>query len=112
MARKIKNPVEEEFSGSSLEELQKMKDNLEDYIQQAKDSKKSEALEEIKEIVRLHNLPYDEVCAAIRIVAKRGKAPPLYRNPDKPKQTWSGKGDAPDWYATHDNPESLRIPGT
>ena len=54
-------------------------------------------------------LSFEDVTRAIRTSAKRGKAPALYRNPDNPRQTWSGKGEAPDWYTKAPNKEALRI---
>lgn len=66
---------------------------------------------QIRNLTIEHDLNYEEVCAVVRTSTKRGKAPALYRNPDKPRQTWSGKGEAPDWFKNHPDPESLRIPG-
>lgn len=92
-----------------IEELQKAQKRLAKFVEQRLENKKLEALDEIKRLVKLHELSLDEVTKAIRTSAKRGKAPPVFRNPDKPRQTWSGVGNPPDWYASHPNPEQLRI---
>ncbi len=47
---------------------------------------------------------------------KLGKVPPKYRNPDNPKETWTGRGKQPRWLAAYtskgrDLGEFL-IPGT
>ena len=101
-----------DFSDASLEELKEMQKRLSKFMEKRLESKKQEALDEIKRLVNEHELSYDEVVAVIRTQTKRGKAPALYRNPDKPRQTWSGKGEPPDWYKNHPDPEKLRIPGS
>lgn len=100
-----------DFKDASLEDLQAMQDKLSGYVQRRLERKKRDALNEIREIVREHDLSFEEVTQAVRTVSKRGKAPAIYRNPDKPRQTWSGKGEPPDWFKKHPDPEKLRIPG-
>ena len=36
---------------------------------------------------------------AARPARKLGKVPPKYRNPDNPKETWTGRGKQPRWLA-------------
>jgi DNA-binding protein H-NS len=96
---------------ASLEELQAMQGKLSTLIERRLEASKMEALDKIKRLAKEYDLTYDEVVAAIRTATKRGKAPPIYRNPDNPRQTWSGKGEAPGWFQKHPDPESLRIPG-
>lgn len=100
-----------DMRNASLEELQEMQDKLSKFIDRRLQARKQEALDQIKRLTQEYDLSYDEVVAAIRTTTKRGKAPPIYRNPDKPRQTWSGKGEPPEWFKNHPNPESLRIPG-
>lgn len=102
-------PDIEEFKDLSLEEMQEIQNKLQGYVENRLKAEKRKAINTIKELVQLHDLTLDEVTKALRTTAKRGKAPALFRNPDKPRQTWSGKGEAPDWYANHPNPEELRI---
>lgn len=97
------------FKDLSVDELEEMQHKLTDFVQKRKSAQKKEALEEIKRIVAEHELDYDDVTKAIRTSAKRGKAPALYRNPDKPRQTWSGKGEPPDWYTNAPDKAALRI---
>ena len=101
-----------DFKELSLDELFQMQEKLKSFVDRRMETKKKEALQKIQSIVREHDLSYDEVVAVIRTTTKRGKAPAVYRNPDNPRQTWSGKGEAPLWFAQHKNPESLRIPGS
>ena len=100
-----------DFKDLPLEDLEAMQNNLAKFINRRHDQLKKDALEKIRAIVKEHNLTYEEVVADIRTQTKRGKAPAIYRNPDNPRQTWSGKGQKPAWFAAHPDPESLRIPG-
>jgi len=101
-----------DLENATLEEIQAMQAKLTKYLERRLQAKKQTALDEIRRLTQEHELTYDEVVAAIRTTTRRGKAPALYRNPDKPRQTWSGKGEVPDWFKNHPDPESLRIPGT
>lgn len=107
----MKNKDLSEFANASLEELQAMQERLSSFVERRLEAKKKEALNQIKVLVTQYNLTYEEVVQTIRTSTKRGKAPAIYRNPDKPRQTWSGRGEAPDWFKSHPDPESLRIPG-
>lgn len=104
-------PSIESFKDLPLEELQAMQEKLKGFVNRRLENKKKEALQQIQGIVRLHDLSYEEVVAVIRTTTKRGKAPAIYRNPKNPRQTWSGKGEAPAWYSTAADKEALRIPG-
>ena len=99
-----------QFKELPLEQLQDMMNKVQGLVDKRMESKKKEALRKIRDIVKDNDLAFDEVVNVIRTSAKRGKAPPIYRNPEKPRQTWSGKGEAPEWYSTNPDPESLRIP--
>lgn len=104
-------PNIESFKDLPLEELQVMQEKLQGFVQRRLENKKKEALQQIQSIVRQHELSYDEVVAVIRTTTRRGKAPAIYRNPTNPRQTWSGKGEAPSWYTSAKDKEALRIPG-
>ena len=78
-----------------LEQLQAAQEKLAALLQRQQDGKKREALKEIRELTIRHELTFEEVVAAVRTTTKRAKAPALFRNPDNPRQTWSGKGEAP-----------------
>jgi len=100
---------EPDYQNLSVEQLLEMQDKLKDYLTKRLDTKRKDALNKILSLVQEHNLSFEEVMKTIRVTAKRGKAPALYRNPDKPRQTWSGKGEPPQWFTNHPNPEELRI---
>jgi len=100
-----------DLKNASLEELQEMQGKLSKFIEKRLEVRKQEALDRIRNLAKEYDLTFEEVMAAVRTATKRGKAPAIYRNPKNPRQTWSGKGEAPGWFRDHPNPESLRIPG-
>lgn len=93
----------------SLEELLALERTVQEQISKQRDAKRKEVLGQISDLVYQYGLTYDEVVRAIRNTAKRGKAPAMYRNPANPRQTWSGKGVAPQWFKQAPDPEALRI---
>ena len=101
-----------DFKTLSVEELMAMEEKLQSYLQDRFQAQRQEALGKIQELVQAHDLSFDEVVQTVRAVAKRGKAPAIFRNPDNPRQTWSGKGEAPQWYTDATDKDALRIPGT
>jgi len=98
-----------DLQNMDLEELLKMEQTVQAQIARKRDAKRKEILQQISDLVRQYNLTYDEVVRSIRNTAKRGKAPAMYRNPTNPRQTWSGKGNPPQWYKQAPDPEALRI---
>ena len=98
------------WEDASLEELRAAEEKLSQAIARQLEARKREALDQIVRIATEHDLTYEEVIAGVRTTTKRGKAPALYRHPEKPRQTWCGKGEAPDWFKNHPDPEKLRIP--
>lgn len=101
-----------DYKDHSLEDLRKEQEKIQGFIQRRLETRKRDAIHQIQTIIREHDLGYDEVVTAIRTITKRGKAVAIYRNPAKPRQTWSGMGEAPTWFVTAEDPEALRIPGS
>jgi DNA-binding protein H-NS len=104
-------PSIDDFKDLPLEEIEEMQSKLQSFVSKQKDKKKREALNQIKQLVQQHELSFEEVTQFIRTAAKRGKAPAIYQNPAKPRQTWSGKGEPPQWFVEASDKEALRIPG-
>lgn len=109
---KDSKPDLEAFKDLPLDELQEMQVKLKSFVEKRMEHRKREALQQIKHLVQEYDLTFEEVTKLIRTSAKRGKAPPLYRNPENPRQTWSGKGEAPEWYVTAPDKEALKISDT
>lgn len=100
------------FKHLPLEEIQEMQTRLAELVESRVEARKEEAIAQVISIVQEHDISFDEIVARLRPLSRRGKAPALYRNPAKPKQTWSGKGLMPDWLKEYDDIEDCRIPGT
>jgi DNA-binding protein H-NS len=107
----MSDKLQQDLADASLPDLEEMQKQINAQMEKLKQSKKEAAIQQIIQIVQSAELDFDTVVTAIRTKTKRGKAPALYRNPDNPRVTWSGKGEQPDWYKNHPNPEELRIPG-
>lgn len=80
--------------------------NLADTINKTIADKKAEELAKLKaEMRRLASeagFSIDELFFAKRGAGRKSGAdrPVMYRNPDNPDQTWSGRGRRPAWFAT------------
>lgn len=92
-----------------LDDLLALQNTVSNAVAKQREAKKQEILAHIQSLVKQYDLPFEDVIRAIRGHAKRGKAPALYRNPNNPRQTWSGKGIAPEWFTTAKDPNLLRI---
>ena len=92
-----------------LDDLLALQQSVSSAVEKQREAKKQEVLAQIQNLVKQYDLPFEDVVRAIRGHAKRGKAPAIYRDPDNPRKTWSGKGEAPDWFRKCKDPNSLRI---
>lgn len=100
------------FKDLPLDELQEMQNKLKNFVEKRMENRKKDALQQIKNLVQEYELSFEDVTKVIRTAAKRGKAPPLYRNPENSRQTWSGKGEPPQWYLDAPDKEALKISDT
>ena len=98
-----------DITGLQLDDLITLQDTVQNAVAKQRETKKQEILAQIQALVKQYGLPFEDVVRAIRGHAKRGKAAAIYRNPGNPRQTWSGKGTAPDWFTKARNPQDLRI---
>lgn len=92
-----------------LDALLALQQEVSSAVNEQRNRKKQEVLAQIQDLVKQYQLPFEDVVRAVRGHAKRGKAPALYRNPNNPRQTWSGKGEAPDWFKQAKDPTQLKI---
>ncbi len=90
----------------SLKELRSLKARVEKELARRADSEKKKALKELAAIAAARGFELEELLPAAkarRARAAAGRKPSrarpkaLYRNPDDPKQTWSGRGRKPGW---------------
>lgn len=78
---------------------------LEDLIHQARarlavlhQTRIVELREKVQTLIAEHGVPFDEVFpTAKRVLVNRHARPARYRNPNNPRETWSGIGRPPFW---------------
>lgn len=87
-----------DLNAMALDELKKLRKDVDRAIQSYEDRRKAEARARLEEMAREMGFSFSELSdgAAGR---KRDKGAPKYANPDNPSQTWSGRGRRPGWIA-------------
>ena len=80
----------------SLSELIEVKHMIEEEVSHRQEIAKNELLNEIREKAEILGLTNEDLSEALQKM-KTVKAPPKYRNPLNPKETWSGRGRKPKW---------------
>jgi DNA-binding protein H-NS len=85
-----------------LSELQRLQNDVEKAIKQAKVREKNEALGRIRAIAKEHGMSLEE------LIGKSQKAGgtvglPKYKHPENSQMTWTGKGRRPAWVTEHLN---------
>ena len=85
-----------DFETMSLDELKRLKRDLDKAIANYDDRRKAEARRDLEEKAREYGFSLSEL-ADVKIT-KRAAVAPKYRNPGNPEQTWSGRGRQPIWF--------------
>lgn len=85
-----------DFGALSLDELRKLRKDVEKAIETFQERKKAEAREKVQEIAREFGFSLAEL-AEQSAVKSRKSAAPKYANPSDPAQTWTGRGRKPLW---------------
>ncbi|WP_042250774.1 H-NS family nucleoid-associated regulatory protein [Paracoccus sp. PAMC 22219] len=85
-----------DFDTMSLDELKRLKRNLDKAIANFDDRRKAEARRNLEEKAREYGFSLSEL-ADVK-TTKRAAVAPKYRNPGNPEQTWSGRGRQPTWF--------------
>ena len=84
-----------ELDRMSLDELKKLKKNVEKAIESYEERRKAEVAAELDALARERGYTLADLSTAPR---KRKKpVPPKYRHPENPEITWSGRGRKPKW---------------
>lgn len=79
----------------SREELTSLRQDIDKALSSLDDRRRSEARAAAEKAAREHGFSLDDIVATRK---KSGtKNPPKYRNPEDPRQTWSGRGRQPAW---------------
>ena len=85
-----------DFDTMSLDELKRLKKDLDKAIANYDDRRKAEARRDLEEKAREYGFSLSEL-ADVK-TTKRAAVAPKYRNPGNPEQTWSGRGRQPTWF--------------
>lgn len=87
----------------SLESLRKQRDEIAARIAELEQSERKTAMEQIEKLMEAASIKPEEVVARISGRKSRTKASPAYparyRNPERPEETWCGRGHRPRWVA-------------
>jgi DNA-binding protein H-NS len=96
------------LEGFSIPELENLAVRVVVQINNKKEERKRELLEEMEKIAEREGLTLKEVMRAGRKAQKRRPPKPKYRNPEDSSKTWSGRGKKPAWVvAALDSGKSL-----
>jgi len=103
-----------ELKQMTRKQLDKLRADVDTAIKALDAKDKKSALKAAQAAAKAHGFSLDELTAATaaekpaprstrakRNADGRAKVAPKYRNPNNPDQTWSGRGRAPGWMATH-----------
>ena len=100
-----------DFDTMSLDELKRLKRDLDKAIANFDERRKSEARRDLEEKAREYGFSLSELTGAK--TTKRGTVAPKYRNPVDPEQTWTGRGRQPTWFreaiVAGTEPDDLKI---
>ncbi|MFA3921097.1 H-NS histone family protein [Ruegeria hyattellae] len=81
----------------SAADLKALAKDIEETLVHAEKEALSKALKEIHKVAKSYGVTLEEVIAHFSGPKKKAKAAAKYRNPEDPKQTWTGRGRKPNW---------------
>ncbi|MFC6199416.1 H-NS histone family protein [Ponticaulis profundi] len=100
-----------DFDTMNLDELKRLKKELDKAIANYDNRLKAEARRDLEEKAREYGFSLSELTDAK--TTKRATPAPKYRNPGNPEQTWSGRGRQPTWFreaiVAGSEPDDLKI---
>ncbi len=90
--------IESRMDALSLSELQELKFRVERKIESRADQERRALIDRMDAMARERGFAgLEALMAADGATPGRRTAPPKYRNPADPEQTWSGRGRRPNW---------------
>lgn len=100
-----------DLNSLSLEELKKLRKDVDAAIRSFEDRKKKAALAELEAKAAELGFSLNDLTGGSGRTRKVN--PPKYRHPEDPTQTWSGRGRQPEWFkelvSSGTDPDSLLI---
>jgi len=88
------NTADLNLEKKSLNELLKIKEELENFIIEKKGNEKQELIEMIWDLVTESDFSMKDITDELN---KKKKMKAKYQNPDNKKETWAGQGRKPKW---------------
>jgi len=106
MARYVKGESGMNLAGLSVKELETLRSEIDNRIDQLAQLKKKEALARLDEVVATLGLDGEDIAAHFRfrkgpLKANGVSSSKKYRNPENHEQSWSGRGRKPHWVQAH-----------
>jgi DNA-binding protein H-NS len=86
-----------EFTGLKLKELLRIEADLKDIITERKQVEAKEVRNEVQEFIQKRGFNLQELGFTRTQKGYKATMAPKYRNPDNPKETWTGHGRKPNW---------------
>ncbi|MBE3638671.1 H-NS histone family protein [Mangrovicoccus algicola] len=86
-----------DISKLSRDELEDLKVQIDKRMAEVEKEQKDAALAEMREIAQRHGVTLEEIVQMERASASPTGALPKYRDPENPKNTWTGRGRKPKW---------------
>ena len=85
-----------DFNSLSLDELKRIRKDVEKAIQTFEERARKKALSEAEAVLRQHGFTVEQILGK-PAKATRAQVLPKYANPADPSETWSGRGRKPRW---------------
>ncbi len=83
-----------DLNNMSVAELQDLRKRIDREIETSRDREREQVRKDLQQMARDKGYSLEDLFTKS---AKKSKAPPKYRNPEAPDQTWSGRGRRPKW---------------
>lgn len=80
----------------SLDELKKLRKDVEDAISNFEERRKAEVLKRLDAVAQQEGFSLEQL-TGVRVRKSGSISTPKYANPENPAQTWTGRGRKPKW---------------
>ncbi len=88
-----------DLEGMTVKELRALKEKIGNAIVEREEDERAQLRAKMEALAAESGLTIDDVLGSRRGKGSRGQVAVKYRNPDKPSETWTGRGRKPNWLA-------------